>query len=147
MRASRKCSGSMRRSCHHAPPDAMRQRILWALSMSDLCPSVIKEIGKVSDSKLSQHLRLLKDAEPMRSRHTRSQQTCSAAALGESAFEVRERSGGLIGRRERFSYLSGMASIVSRRLDLRLAAKQVVNLFPAVMVRVHHSSHLSSEDL
>jgi len=53
----------------------------------------------------------------------------------------------LIGRREHPSYLSGMALIVSDGLDLGIAPEQVVNLFPAVMIRVNHSLHLSQNTL
>lgn len=73
---------------HHALSDTMRQRILWALSMSDLCPCVIKQITKVSDSKLSYHLRVLEDAGLIKSRRTRNWRVYSITASGESALEV-----------------------------------------------------------
>jgi hypothetical protein len=46
---------------------------------------------------------------------------------------------GSIGRRSKESYLSGMASIVSDRFELRVASEKIIDFFPAVVVCVRHS--------
>jgi len=57
---------------HHAMSDPIRLRILWALSVSELCPCLLKKVAKVSDSKLSYHLRLLEKAELIRPRRAKN---------------------------------------------------------------------------
>ncbi len=42
--------------------DPIRLQILSALSASDLCPCILKDITELSDSKLSYHLNILEDA-------------------------------------------------------------------------------------
>ncbi|MCU0859525.1 MAG: metalloregulator ArsR/SmtB family transcription factor [Thermoplasmata archaeon] len=53
---------SDRAKVHGALADGIRLRMLWALSRSELCPCLLTEITGLSDSKLSYHLRILKDA-------------------------------------------------------------------------------------
>jgi len=57
---------------HHAMSDPIRLRILWALSVSELCPCLLKKVANVSDSKLSYHLRLLEKAELISSRRAKN---------------------------------------------------------------------------
>lgn len=45
-----------------AVSDPIRLQILSALSVSDLCPCILKDITELSDSKLSYHLNILEDA-------------------------------------------------------------------------------------
>jgi len=47
---------------HNAMSDPIRLRILSALARCDLCPCVLKEITKLSDSRLSYHLNVLEEA-------------------------------------------------------------------------------------
>lgn len=47
---------------HEALSDTVRLKILLALSLTDLCPCVLKRIADVTDSKLSYHLKLLENA-------------------------------------------------------------------------------------
>lgn len=47
---------------HKALADVTRLKILWALKCCDLCPCVLKEYLKISDSKLSYHLSVLEEA-------------------------------------------------------------------------------------
>lgn len=54
---------------------------------------------------------------------------------------------GLIGRRSNWSYLSGMALIVSDRFELRVASEKIVHFFPTVVVGVRHSYSLPCDDL
>jgi hypothetical protein len=54
---------------------------------------------------------------------------------------------GSIGRRSKESYLSGMASIVSDRFELRVASEKIIDFFPAVVVCVRHSYSLPCDDL
>lgn len=60
----------------------------------------------------------------------------------------RKKKEDVIGRRSICSYLSGMVVDIEEllgrdRLDLRLAPEEVIHFFPAVVVRIHHSFHLS----
>jgi ArsR family transcriptional regulator len=47
---------------HNALSDPIRLRILSSLAKCDLCPCVLKEITKLSDSRLSYHLNVLEEA-------------------------------------------------------------------------------------
>lgn len=47
---------------YDALSDKIRIKILVALSMSDLCPCLIKKIIRIADSKMSYHLRILEGA-------------------------------------------------------------------------------------
>ncbi|OGS41651.1 MAG: hypothetical protein A3K67_04750 [Euryarchaeota archaeon RBG_16_62_10] len=73
---------------HHALSDPTRQRILWALSMSDLCPCLLKRIARVSDSKLSYHLAVLERSGLVRVRRTRNWRIYSITPSAEEALEV-----------------------------------------------------------
>lgn len=67
---------------HHAMSDPIRLRILWALSVSELCPCLLKKVAQVSDSKLSYHLRLLEKAELISSRRVKNWRICSITEDG-----------------------------------------------------------------
>jgi len=54
---------------------------------------------------------------------------------------------GLIGRRSEQSYLSGMALIVSDRLELGIAPEKVVHFFPTVVISFCHFPSLPCDDL
>jgi DNA-binding transcriptional ArsR family regulator len=62
-----------------AKADPVRLRILEALSVSDLCPCLLREITGVTDSKLSYHLRILENAGLARSRRSRNWRIYSLA--------------------------------------------------------------------
>ena len=47
---------------HRALAEAVRLRMLHALCRSELCPCLLKEMTDLSDSKLSYHLTILRDA-------------------------------------------------------------------------------------
>jgi len=47
---------------HHALSDKTRLKIIWSIRCCDLCPCVLKEFLKISDSKLSYHLSVLEKA-------------------------------------------------------------------------------------
>ncbi|MGQ9587107.1 MAG: ArsR/SmtB family transcription factor [Thermoplasmata archaeon] len=47
---------------HQALSDPVRVRILLAVSITDLCPCVLKQVVELSDSKLSYHLSVLEQA-------------------------------------------------------------------------------------
>lgn len=47
---------------HEALSDRTRLKMLAALSISDLCPCLMKRITGVADSKLSYHLKILENA-------------------------------------------------------------------------------------
>ena len=46
---------------HKALSDPIRLRIMHALEHTDICPCILKEIGNVTDSKLSYHLAKLEE--------------------------------------------------------------------------------------
>jgi len=73
---------------HHALSDPARQKILWALSMSDLCPCLLKRITRLSDSKLSYHLRVLERAGLVRARRRANWRIYSVTSRGEEALEI-----------------------------------------------------------
>jgi len=56
---------------HQALSDPVRLRLLWALSMADLCPCILKQIAELSDSKLSYHLGVLERAVLVSSKRTK----------------------------------------------------------------------------
>jgi DNA-binding transcriptional ArsR family regulator len=70
---------------HHAMSDPIRLRILWSLSVSELCPCVLKKVAQVSDSKLSYHLRLLEKAELISSRRSKNWRIYSVTEDGLAA--------------------------------------------------------------
>lgn len=57
---------------HQALSDPVRLRILWALSMADLCPCILKKVIELSDSKLSYHLGVLEQVELVSSKRTKN---------------------------------------------------------------------------
>jgi ArsR family transcriptional regulator len=64
---------------HGAMADPVRLRILEALSLSDMCPCLLKKITGLTDSKLSYHLRILENAGLVRSRRSRNWRIYSLA--------------------------------------------------------------------
>lgn len=75
---------SGRASVHRALADGVRLRMLWALSRSELCPCLLTEITGLSDSKLSYHLRILKDAGLVRVTRTKSWRVYSITEEGRA---------------------------------------------------------------
>jgi len=67
---------------HQALSDPVRLRLLWALSMADLCPCVLKQIAELSDSKLSYHLAVLERAGLVASRRIKNWMIYSITPLG-----------------------------------------------------------------
>lgn len=62
--------------------DPTRIRILFALSVSDLCPCVLKRLAGMSDSKLSYHLSKLESAGLVSSRKTQNWRVYSITEKG-----------------------------------------------------------------
>ena len=81
----KRLTGSAKR--HLALSERTRLRILWALSCSDLCPCLLKKITRMSDSKLSYHLRILKNAGLIRSRRTKNWRIYSITKAGRAALK------------------------------------------------------------
>jgi ArsR family transcriptional regulator len=67
---------------HQALSDSVRLRVLYALSMMDLCPCILKQIAGLSDSKLSYHLNVLERAGLVSSRRTKNWMIYSITSLG-----------------------------------------------------------------
>ena len=72
---------------HQALSDPIRLRLMWALSLADLCPCVLKQISKLPDSKLSYHLRILEESGLVSSRRTRNWMIYSITPLGLKALK------------------------------------------------------------
>jgi ArsR family transcriptional regulator len=72
---------------HQALSDPIRLRVMWALSLADLCPCVLKQISKLPDSKLSYHLRILEESGLVSSRRTRNWMIYSITPLGLRALK------------------------------------------------------------
>lgn len=70
---------------HQALSDPVRLRVLWALSLADLCPCILKQIAELSDSKLSYHLSVLEKSGLVSSRRTRNWVIYSITPLGSGA--------------------------------------------------------------
>jgi ArsR family transcriptional regulator len=67
---------------HHSLSDKTRLKILWALRSCDLCPCVLKEFLKVSDSKLSYHLNSLEEVGLVTSYQKKNWKIFSITNLG-----------------------------------------------------------------
>ena len=67
---------------HQSLADHTRLKILWAISKMELSPCVLKVVAGVSDSKLSYHLRVLEEAEMVRSRRMKNWMLYSITKLG-----------------------------------------------------------------
>ena len=74
-------------SIHHALSDRKRLTILWALKCCDLCPCVLKEYLKISDSKLSYHLSTLEDAGLVTSYPKKNWKIYSISELGRDILD------------------------------------------------------------
>ncbi len=70
---------------HQALSDPVRLRLLWALSIVDLCPCILKRIAELSDSKLSYHLNVLERAGLVSSRRTKNWMIYSITPRGTKA--------------------------------------------------------------
>lgn len=86
---------SNRAKVHRAMAEGIRLRMLWALSRSELCPCLLKDITGLSDSKLSYHLKILRDAGLVRVARRRSWRVYSITPEGraEVARSIRRRKG------------------------------------------------------
>jgi len=79
---------------HQALSDPVRLRLLWALSMADLCPCVLKQIAELSDSKLSYHLNVLERAGLVSSKRTKNWMVYSITPLGSKELNGRDDGAG-----------------------------------------------------
>ena len=70
---------------HQALADHTRLKILWGLSVMDLCPCILKVIAEVSDSKLSYHLKILESERLIRGRRTKNWRVYSITDEGKDA--------------------------------------------------------------
>ncbi|NYT11409.1 MAG: winged helix-turn-helix transcriptional regulator [Methanomassiliicoccales archaeon] len=69
---------------YKALADPIRIKVLWSLSLSDLCPCILKEILDLSDSKLSYHLNILESAGYIASRKEKNWRIYSLTERGSS---------------------------------------------------------------
>jgi len=67
---------------HMALSDTRRLRILYALSLSEMCPCVLKRLAGTSDSKLSYHLKVLESERLISSRRVKKWRIYSITRKG-----------------------------------------------------------------
>ena len=70
---------------HHALSDKTRLKILWVVRCCDLCPCVLKEFLKISDSRLSYHLSALEGAGLVTSYPKKNWKIYSITEIGRGA--------------------------------------------------------------
>ncbi|MFA5311883.1 MAG: metalloregulator ArsR/SmtB family transcription factor [Methanomassiliicoccales archaeon] len=70
---------------HRALSDKTRLKILWAIRCCDLCPCVLKEYLKISDSRLSYHLSYLEEAMLVTSYQEKNWRIFSITDMGKEA--------------------------------------------------------------
>lgn len=70
---------------HRALSDKTRLKILWAIRCCDLCPCVLKEYLKISDSRLSYHLSYLEEAGLVTSYQKKNWRIFSITDMGKDA--------------------------------------------------------------
>ena len=68
---------------HQSLADQTRLKILWATSIMDLCPCVLKVITGMSDSKLSYHLKILESERLVKARRTKNWRVYSITTGGK----------------------------------------------------------------
>lgn len=76
---------------HKALSDQIRLRLLYALSVTDMCPCVLKVVSGTSSSKLSYHLRLLESEGLIVSRRVKNWRVYSITPAGRKALGLRGR--------------------------------------------------------
>lgn len=76
---------------HKALSDEIRLRLLYALSVTEMCPCVLKVVAGTSSSKLSYHLRLLESEGLIVSRRMKNWRVYSITAAGRKALGLRGR--------------------------------------------------------
>jgi ArsR family transcriptional regulator len=69
---------------YKALADPIRMKIIWVLSLSDICPCILKEILNLSDSKLSYHLNILESAGHIARRKEKNWRIYSLTEKGSS---------------------------------------------------------------
>lgn len=70
---------------HRALSDKTRLKILWTIRCCDLCPCVLKEYLKISDSRLSYHLSYLEEAMLVTSYQKKNWKIFSITDMGKEA--------------------------------------------------------------
>ena len=70
---------------HKALSDIIRLRLLYALSMTEMCPCILKEIAGTSDSKLSYHLRILESEGMIKAKRVKNWRIYSITAKGRDS--------------------------------------------------------------
>jgi ArsR family transcriptional regulator len=70
---------------HRALSDLTRLKILWSLRCCELCPCVLKEFLKISDSRLSYHLGVLENAGLVASHPKKNWKVFTITMAGKNA--------------------------------------------------------------
>jgi len=76
---------------HRALSDEIRLKLLYALSVTDMCPCILKTIARTSDSKLSYHLRLLESEGLIVSKRVKNWRIYSITEDGRVSLGMLER--------------------------------------------------------
>lgn len=90
IRARMPSDGDMRAMsmAHYALSDPVRLRILAALRIQPLCVCLIKKIMRMSDSKLSYHLSILKTAGMIDEKRQKNWLIYKITRLGKNMFRI-----------------------------------------------------------
>lgn len=73
---------------HKSLSDVIRLRLLHALSVSEMCPCVLKQIASKSDSKLSYHLKVLESEGLITAKRIKNWRIYSITAKGRRSLSA-----------------------------------------------------------
>lgn len=73
---------------HMALSDEIRLRLLYALSVTDLCPCIMKMLSGTSDSKLSYHLKLLESEGLITAKRVKNWRIYSISEKGRRSLKL-----------------------------------------------------------
>lgn len=76
---------------HKALSDEIRLRLLYALTVTEMCPCVLKAISGTSDSKLSYHLKLLESEGLIVAKRVKNWRIYSITDIGRKSISMNER--------------------------------------------------------
>lgn len=76
---------------HKALSDEIRLKLLFALTVTEMCPCVLKAISGTSDSKLSYHLKLLESEGLIVAKRVKNWRIYSITAIGRKSISMHKR--------------------------------------------------------
>lgn len=76
---------------HRALSDETRLRLLNALSVTDMCPCLLKSVAGTGPSRLSYHLRILEEEKLIAARRVKNWRIYSITAKGRRSLKTQDR--------------------------------------------------------